>query len=221
MRLNRLPKITTMIGCLGIAACFSVDFDLNVNMDAKASFTIDMAGTCSGNGTSEDGLTTWTKTQTEAGCRIDIQYENSDFVPVEDIRQAILDEGQDPKSVDIAEMEVQLLAARIADGEGNPINQPNLVAWSAELNIASESVLTLSGENTTTLLESARDLPTDEIRTAINDALHGKISTVGATATASLTISDAEVSRWQELSQPILVELDIHLKVTKGAKDAI
>ena len=213
--------VTGAVTALSLAACFSVDFALNVDMNATASFAIDVSGDCSGSGRSEDGRTSWTKTQTEAGCRVDVQYDHLDFVPVEDIRQAIRDAGEDPKDIDITEMTAQIQAVRIHNGAGDAVVQPTLLTWFTELEIAGEAVLHLEGQNTSSLLDAAQNLPTDAIRDATNAALHGKADSVAANAIAMFTISDDELARWQTMSQPITMELDIHLQVTEGAKDAI
>jgi hypothetical protein len=173
--MNRLPSF--VIAMVTAAGCnYSVHGDANVSVDGQFRFVLgDMDGVCGGSGTEPDdhGVTVWTETPVEAGCRVDIEW-NGTLVDMPFVRgeiEANLEDGLTIDKVTLKTITLRFVDLRMDDASGLDVTPPDLASLAADVELDGMPLVSLDESAIVSLLDAPLEIELSAEAVAAADAL--------------------------------------------------
>jgi hypothetical protein len=209
-------------GVLLIAGCFSVEFNVDTNVDGELKIGLGkLSSDCAG----EDPNISYERV--EGGCKISIKSWHATLVDTQMIKDKvnakIVEKGKDPSDVSISLTGLKLTENNISLTDGNGINvtPPQVMAFDANIDLDGVRLLTFAGQQLQQLLVGQQVVILTPEQVAKIDAAYDKATPVEATGKGSITIPTAsllEMSMHDDLTLTFKFHIDIG---ATGATDAI
>lgn len=223
-RFNKTSLITA-ISCAALIGCWSIDIDVDKDLESTVTIELDLQGPCSGSG--QQGDATYTKTIETVDdvqvCRVDINWAG-DMVDMPEVRQKVEEEAAkrdfDPNDTQITEITLDITDVRIRDANGSPLPAP-LTYFATDLSIANLPVFNMESTSSDALLANpiALTIP-DALIDAFQRAFEQNTA-VGASTITTLRVPMESLATLQSAPGPIVIEIDSKAVVTATVEKSV
>ena len=139
-------------GALAAGCSYDVHTEANVDVDGEFFVEFDEIGECGGPEKvieNESGITTYTETPVEAGCRIDFRWSGTvvDMADVAGEVESKLEDGMTLADVEILAIDMTIGQIELRDGSDNIVTPPLVPAFEAQVEVDGEVVMTFATED--------------------------------------------------------------------------